>query len=224
MNMRIKKIQFLVFGVGCWILGILGCAPEPYIRPAVPSGMPGIYHKVERGQTLWRIAKSYNVDLEELARINHISDTTAIEIGQVVFVPNGRKSPISTITSSSDDFIWPVKGRVIAAFGSMHNNMINRGLNIQPGTGSDVVASRSGKVVFIDNSFGGFGRTLIIDHGDGFSTVYARNSEILVKSGDEVSRGAVIAKVGSAGRDRSTYLHFEIRKGHISQNPYLYLP
>jgi len=207
-----------------WVVGMLGCAPEPYVRPESVKEMPGIYHKVEQGQTLWRIAKSYNIDLEELTRINHISDATAVEIGQVVFIPNRQKPAALTLTSSSEDFIWPIRGRVIGAFGSVHNNMINRGLNIQPGATADVVASRGGRIVFIDKNFGGFGKTFIIDHGDGFSTVYARNSEIFVKAGDSVSRGSVIARAGTAGRDRSTYLHFEIRKGHVSQNPYFYLP
>jgi murein DD-endopeptidase MepM/ murein hydrolase activator NlpD len=223
--MHIKRTQLWLIGCALLILAIGGCAPEPYIRPAVPSGMPGIYHRVERGQTLWRIAKSYGIDLEELARINHISDTAAIEVGQAVFIPDGRK-PVSppAITASSDDFIWPLKGRVISAYGSVRNEMINRGLNIQPGASADVVASRAGRVVFVDNGFGGFGKTLIIDHGDGFSTVYARNAEILVKPGESVPRGALISRAGAAGRDRSTYLHFEIRKGYVSQNPYFYLP
>jgi murein DD-endopeptidase MepM/ murein hydrolase activator NlpD len=102
--------------------------------------------------------------------------------------------------------------------------MINKGINIQPGGGIDVVASRSGKAVFLCENFGGFGKTLIIDHGDGLSTVYARNYQILVKAGDNIQKGQLIAKAGSAGRDKSVYLHFEVRKGHISQNPYYYLP
>ncbi|MCX5710687.1 MAG: LysM peptidoglycan-binding domain-containing M23 family metallopeptidase [Candidatus Omnitrophica bacterium] len=222
--MQIKRIHFLVLGCGLWVIGIFGCAPAPYVRPSPPAGMPGIYHKVERGQTLWRIAKTYNEDLEELARINHIPDTTALEVGQLIFIPNRQKPAPLPAGTSPDDFMWPLRGRVIATFGSVNNNMINRGINIQPGSSFDIVASRSGKVVFSDNNFVGFGKTLIIDHGDGFSSVYARNSELLVKAGDNVSKGALIAKAGSAGRDKSTYLHFEIRKGHVSQNPYFYLP
>jgi murein DD-endopeptidase MepM/ murein hydrolase activator NlpD len=64
---------------------------------------------------------------------------------------------------------------------------------------------------------------LIIDHGDGFSSVYARNSEVFIKVGENIKKGTVIAKVGSAGRDKNEYLHFQIRKGHIPQNPNFYL-
>ena len=102
--------------------------------------------------------------------------------------------------------------------------MLNKGINIQPYSGSDVVAARSGRVVFYADNFGGYGKTIIIEHEDGLSTVYARNQSVFTKAGESVQKGAVIAKAGSAGRDKNTYLHFEIRKGHIAQNPYYYLP
>jgi murein DD-endopeptidase MepM/ murein hydrolase activator NlpD len=80
-------------------------------------------------------------------------------------------------------------------------------------------------VVFSSDNLKRFSKTIIIDHGDGFSTVYARNAQILVKPGESVQRGTLIAKVGSNSmRDKNTYLHFEIRKSHIPKNPYFYLP
>ena len=166
----------------------------------------------------------YDVDLGELARVNRILDSTSIEIGQLLFIPNRQTVKPAALRYSSEDFIWPIKGRVIASFGQTYNNMINKGINIQPRSGMEVVASRSGRVVFYANGFGGYGKTVIIEHGDGLSTVYARNSDVFIKAGDSVRKGTVIAKAGSAGRDKNTYLHFEIRKGHIPQNPYYYLP
>jgi len=179
--------------------------------------MPGIYHRVEKSQTLWRISKIYNVELDEIAKINHISDTANIEVGQLIFIPNRQKQLSVPIRYSSDDFIWPMRGKVTTAFGQTSNNMINKGINIQPYNNLDVVAARSGRVIFYSDNFGYFGRTLIIDHGDGFSTVYARILEVFIKAGDSVQQGTIIAKTGS-------YLHFEIRKGHIPQNPIFYLP
>ena len=164
------------------------------------------------------------MDLEELARVNRILDSTAIEVAQLLFIPNRQTLKPVTLSYSSEDFIWPIKGRVIAAFGQTYNNMINKGINIQPHSSLDVVASRSGRVVFYADGLGGFGKTIIIEHGDGLSTVYARNSDVFIKAGDSVKKGTVIAKAGSAGRDKNRYLHFEIRKGHMPQNPYYYLP
>jgi len=158
----------------------------------------------------------YNADLEEIVRINHISDATNIEVGQSIFIPSRQKPQAPSIKYSlSDDFIWPLKGKVVVAFGQTSNNMINKGVNIQSYAGN-VVAARSGKVVFFDDHFSGFGKTVIIDHGDGFSTVYAMNSQVFIKAGDYIEKGALIAKAST--------LHFEIRKGHIPQNPLFYLP
>ncbi|MDD4894689.1 MAG: LysM peptidoglycan-binding domain-containing M23 family metallopeptidase [Candidatus Omnitrophica bacterium] len=187
--------------------------------------MPGVYHQVEKGQTLWRISKAYNVDLDEIVRINHIPDAASIEPGQSIFIPSAKQKKQQLFAEASpEDFAWPLKGRVIAGFGQTFNDMINKGINIQKVNDQDVLASRSGKVAFYNNNFESFGKTIIIDHGDGFSTVYARNSEVFVKTGDYVQKRAVIARIGSLGRDRNPYLHFEIRKGHIPQNPYFYLP
>jgi len=209
-----------LFSIGNFI----GCAGAPYVKP-LPPGLPGFYHRVEKGQTLWRISKAYNVDLDEIAGINHIPDTASIEENQLIFIPGHKKEKRAIPAAGApDDFIWPIRGRVIAAFGQTSDNMINKGINIQPQNNLDVVCSRQGKVVFYAGDFGGFGKTIIINHGDGFSTVYARNSEAFIKVGENVAQGALIARAGSSGRDRNTYLHFEIRKGRIPQNPFFYLP
>ena len=187
-------------------------------------GIPGVYHRVEKQETLWRISKIYNVDLDELVRINRISDATSIEVGQLIFIPQRQRPQPSYSKYYGEDFIWPIRGRVIATFGQTFNNMVNKGINIQTYKDSEVVAAQAGKVIFYSANFSGYGKTIIVDHGNGLSTVYARNSEVLVKIGESVEKGTPIAKVGSAGRDKNTYLHFQIRKGHVSQNPYFYLP
>jgi len=200
------------------LMFLSGCATAPLMKPPLAPGAPGIYHQVERGQTLWRISKIYSVDLDELARINHIPDAASIEVGQLIFIPRAKKlQQPPVMPPASDDFIWPVKGKVVAAFGQAFENMVNKGLKIKAYGNKDVVASRSGRVVFCSPDFKGYGNTLIIDHGDGLLTVYARNSQLFIKAGDYVSQGAVIAGIKDA------YLHFEIRKGHIPQNPYFYL-
>ncbi|MFA5177668.1 MAG: peptidoglycan DD-metalloendopeptidase family protein [Candidatus Omnitrophota bacterium] len=222
-----KRIPYLLPTI-CCLLFLSGCATVPYVQPAAvkaPAGLAGTYHRIEKGQTLWKISRIYGVDLEELAKVNRISDATAIETGRQIFIPNRFKpQPPGARYGDNDDFIWPLSGRVTGSFGQTINNMVNQGINIQPYASPEVAASRSGKVVFLSRDFAGFGKTLIIEHGGGLFTVYARNSEVFVKAGDNVQKGAVIARAGSSGRDKNTYLHFEIRKGHISQNPLFYLP
>lgn len=215
----IFKYKLLIF----YLLFLTGCATAPLvIPPKPPQGLPGIYHQVEKGQTLWRISKIYAVELQELVRVNRISDVTNIETGQLIFIP--RHQAIQTLSSKNlgEEFIWPLRGEVISAFGQTFHNTVNKGINIKPDTTDDVVAARTGKVVFSTDSLKGFGKTLIIDHGDGFSSIYARNAQILVKAGDYVQKGSLIAKSGLS-KNKDTYLHFQIRKGHIPQNPYFYL-
>lgn len=204
-----------------WLIFVFGCATVPSGSPAPQSLSAANYHCIQKGETLWRISKIYGVDLDELIRINRISDSTKIEPGQKIFLGEKAKSDVY---SSAEDFSWPVKGRIIADYGQVFGNMANKGINIAGNAGADVTASRSGRVVFYAPVFDDFGKTIIIDHGDGFLTVYARNSEVFVRPGDIVKKGTAIAKIGAAGRDKNTYLHFEIRKKYLAQNPGFYLP
>ncbi len=224
------------------ILGAAGCvSAPPYTRPIAPPAaqfVSGVHHRVEAGQTLWRISKIYDVDIDDILRVNHISGDAAIEIGQMLLIPNRLKQQNIPVKSSMDDFIWPLKGRVIAGFGVCYRNIMNKGINLQGPSGTDVLASRSGRVVFYAGDFGNFGKTIIIDHGDGLRSIYSRVSEVFVRPGEDVQRGVVIARIGSATgqqavvwppiakakRDKGVYLHFEIRKGALAQNPLFYLP
>jgi murein DD-endopeptidase MepM/ murein hydrolase activator NlpD len=217
-----KKLIFILM-----IIGLAGCTSVPsYTGPSLsvlPQGFGGLHHRVEAGQTLWRISRLYAVDIDDIIRLNHISESSTIEIGQVLLIPNRLRPQNIPVQSSGDDFIWPLRGRVIAGFGSTYHNLINRGINIQAPAGSDILATRSGRVVFYASSFGNYGLTIIIDHGDGLRSVYSRISKIFVQPGENVQRGALIGQVGTSVRDKNNYLHFEIRKGSLPQNPLFYL-
>lgn len=210
-------IKFVLY-IGIALL-FSGCASVPTSTPMAPAGVSGVYHRVERGETLWKISRLYSIDLNDLLEVNRIPDASTVEIGQMIFIPHRQTVQPATGVYSGEDFTWPAKGKVIATFRQSFGNVINKGVNIQTRLDAEIVASRSGKVIFCSPSLRGFGKTVIIDHGDGFFTVYARNAEVRVKVGDEVKRGDVIGRM--SGRD--AYLHFEIRKGHIPQNPFYYL-
>jgi murein DD-endopeptidase MepM/ murein hydrolase activator NlpD len=210
------------------ILGIVGCTTvPPYTGPTLPVstlGVAGIRHRVEPGETLWRISRLYGVDIDDIIRLNHISEGTAIEIGQVLLIPSRMKPLNIPVKSEGDDFIWPLRGKVITGFGSNYRNLINKGINIQAQRGSEIYATRSGRVVFYAASFGNYGKTVIIDHGDGLRSVYSRIAEVFVQPGENVLKGALVGRVGDSIRDKNCYLHFEIRKGALPQNPLFYLP
>ena len=222
------------------VLALAGCAETPVIKqpkpPApvaihAPVNKVGAYHRVVKGETLWRIAKDNGVDLETLVEANGLTNAGNIKVGQDILIPRKPEQPGQPVTNvtpltaySKEDFIWPVKGRIFSSFGEKRGSTPNKGVDIQARVGTVVVASRSGRVIFSEDKVRGFGKTVIIDHGDGIQTVYSHNSEILVNIGEDVRQGRPVAKVGSGGRENFPYLHFEIRKKHKPQNPYYYMP
>ncbi len=203
-------------------LTFAGCATSPQITPkprAIPQPqVPGIYHRVEKGQTLWRISKIYGTDLDELIKTNRITDTSNISIGEMIFIPDHLKKPSGT-KINFDDFSSPLAGKTVLGFGQTEQNMINHGIDIMAFQGHNIQAARSGKAVFLSSDFAGFAQTIIIDHNDGFQTVYSGNFEPLIKLGDSVTKGSLIAKL----KNNSNRLHFEIRKNGSAQNPNFYL-
>ncbi|MDP2938877.1 MAG: peptidoglycan DD-metalloendopeptidase family protein [Candidatus Omnitrophota bacterium] len=208
-------------------LNLTGCATQNYtVTPTQAFITQGLYHKVLPGETLWRISQIYNIDLEELVSVNKIPDAAKIEKGQMIFIPGKKATSIiepEKVFPSESNFIWPSKGKVIAYFDQLFQDRLNKGINIQIKPNEEIVSSRAGKVVFAD-SLKGYNQTVIIEHGDGFSSVYALNSQIFAKPNDLVVQGMVIAKADAVKSQQLNFLHFEIRKGSKAQNPLFYLP
>ncbi|MFH1594182.1 MAG: LysM peptidoglycan-binding domain-containing M23 family metallopeptidase [Candidatus Omnitrophota bacterium] len=200
--------------------------PRPTVDLGKPA-VPGFYHEVSRGQTLWNLSKMYNISLDSIIKANYLPDSSKLEVGQLIFIPEVKeKALVSKPARSvkSESFVWPINGKVVSYFGSMKDMTKNKGIDIQSAEGANVVASRSGSVTFADDRLKGYGKTIIIDHQDGYQTVYAHNSQNLVQMNQNVGQGEVVAKVGRSGRANDPTLHFEIRKNHQPQNPFYYLP
>jgi len=116
--------------------------------------------------------------------------------------------------------LWPTTGRLTSTFGSRKdpiskNKKFHSGIDIANLRGTNVWAAARGKVVFSGYK-SGYGKLIIIDHGNGYKTLYAHNSKLLVEVGDTVDKGQTIAKMGSTGRSTGSHLHFEI---HYNDNP-----
>lgn len=116
-------------------------------------------------------------------------------------------------------FIWPARGQVILEFGPKAKGLHNDGINIEAALGTPVYASAGGIVAYAGNELRGFGNLLLIKHPDGWVTAYAHNDRLLVKRGDTVKQGQVIARVGSTGNVTKPQLHFELRKGRQAIDP-----
>jgi murein DD-endopeptidase MepM/ murein hydrolase activator NlpD len=120
-------------------------------------------------------------------------------------------------------FRWPVRGRIVTAFGPKPNGQQNDGINIAVPEGTPIKAAEEGEVAYAGNELKGYGNLILLRHPNGFVTAYAHASELMVKRGDKVKRGQVIGKSGRTGAINSPQLHFEIRKGSTPVDPTPYL-
>ncbi|GMR04568.1 MAG: hypothetical protein BMS9Abin23_0466 [Thermodesulfobacteriota bacterium] len=197
----------------------------------------GVVHTVGKGETLWRICRTYDVDIERVIRANHIKDPTAIKTGKRIYIPGARKvlkvTPYVREASIAADikaaqryrkkFLWPVKGRVLRKFGPRDGGVYNDGIDINIKKKTPVKASHNGRVIYVDDSFRAYGNIIIIKHAEDFYTIYAHNKQNIVTRGDSVSKGEVIATAGREGPGDG-YLHFEVRKGKTPLDPLFFLP
>ena len=126
-------------------------------------------------------------------------------------------------SNNAAGFRWPVRGRVIAGFGPKPTGQQNDGINIAVPEGTPVKASDDGVVAYSGNELKGYGNLVLVRHSNGHVTAYAHASELLVKRGESVKRGQVIAKSGQTGNVSSPQLHFEIRKGATPVDPMQFL-
>ncbi len=188
-----------------------GCATTPTTTPITltpPQAVPqlaGSYYEVQRGETLWGVAHDFGIDVNTLASANRLPDPTRVEPGQRLFIP--------TPPTASQRFLWPARGRSHAAAHAGQGGVL-----IQAAQGSFVRASRSGRVAVAANDLAGFGKTIILDHQDGYVTVYAGLEQLLAQVGADVRQGIPIGRLGKRP------LYFEIRQGIKAQDPLRLLP
>ena len=128
-------------------------------------------------------------------------------------------SPAADTADAAPEFRWPVHGRVILAFKAGTND----GINIAVPEGTSVKAAEAGVVAYAGSELKGYGNLVLIRHPNGFVSAYANNSELMVKRGDTITRGQLIAKSGQTGNVTSAQLHFELRKGSTPVDPTGYL-
>ncbi len=224
-------------------------AREPTITPdvattAVPredTAEPenGIVHVVQPGQTLWRIARAYDVALDTLVEANGVLDPSRVEVGTPIFVPGARATIVvapypappptarlgpAVPPDSSADFLWPVDGGTfLRPFGEKRWHHTHAGIDIRGDRGKNILAARDGVVAFCGRTKTGYGTMVVLDHGDGVQTLYAHAQAVLVKSGEAVRRGQPIALVGRTGNATTEHCHFEIRLENRAVDPMTYL-
>lgn len=196
--------------------------------------LSGVTHKVRKGDTVYSIAKKYDVDAQAIVNYPFnvfVNDETfELAIGQVLVVPGGVKpeevqwSPVARVRQVTPDagtvvasgqFVWPAQGSITQYFAWYH-----KALDIANRAAPPILAADSGTIVvagWLDNY--GYGNRVIIDHGNGLRTLYAHLSRIYVNVGQTVNRGDAIGQMGSTGRSTGTHLHFEVIQNGTTINP-----
>ncbi|MES0491607.1 MAG: M23 family metallopeptidase [Leptospirales bacterium] len=197
------------------------------------SGKYGIWHEGRQGDALKTLAQKYGVQPSDIIAINSISEKTRYLSGsQWVFLPFSEsyieELKIQGIERLSMDvpngeFIWPVEGNRITSRVGNRWGRVHPGLDIATPTGTVVVSALEGEVVQAKFS-GAYGNIISIAHADNYVTRYAHLSKILVKKGDKISKGQIVALSGSTGRSTGPHLHFEVRYKNVILDPEFFLP
>lgn len=212
---------------------VAGCASSPRMSHRQSTINPKV-HVVRRGETLWRISQNYGTTVTALQRANHISDPSTLRTGQRLKIPSRTRVAASTKTgtwtsanpkghSPSAKLAWPLRGRVSSGFGK-RGRTNHDGIDLPAPSGTPIRAAESGRVVHSNSRLAGYGNMIILKHAGKISTVYAHNRANLVKVGEFVKKGQVIAEVGRTGRTTAPHLHFEVRQDGRARNPLNYLP
>jgi lipoprotein YgeR len=228
----------------------LGCATLLALVAACGSAPVGPgYYRVERGDTLSKIARGNRQSVQNIARWNNLSNPDSIEVGQVLRVvpPGGAASTSGAIRSGGSNgsgsasasaaprpapadtapatapvpisLVWPADGTVFRRFDGGNS----KGIDIAAAAGTPIIAAAPGTVVYAGNGLRGYGNLLILKHNADYLTAYAHNRVLLVKEGESVKRGQKIAEMGDTDTDR-VMLHFELRYQGRSIDPSKELP
>ncbi|MHB8879335.1 MAG: peptidoglycan DD-metalloendopeptidase family protein [Myxococcaceae bacterium] len=233
------------------LLLLTGClTPHPGVPPGVSlegehrePELVSARHRVEAGQTLYGIARTYGLSPDDLALANGITDPRTLAVGQELLIPgvpaarpvpaaDGGEPPPETARvtvrpasatarrppgSPSGTLDWPLRGVLYGRFGKKGSEQ-HDGIDLAAPEGTPVKTAAPGKVLFAGEQKG-YGLLAIIEHAGGLVTLYAHNHDLRVKNGQQVAAGQVVATVGESGRTSGPHLHFEVRRGGVPVDP-----
>lgn len=192
----------------------------------------GVLHAVKRGQTLSDIARTYGVSLSQILWANRLEDREYIYPGEEFFIPGAQTSPAFTYLQMAGGkkslFAWPVRGVLTSGFGPRIHPIsgepdFHEGIDIEVPEGTDVYASCAGRVLQAGRH-SGYGLYIVLEHSNGYRTLYGHLSEIGVYRGQFVEGGQRIARSGNTGNSTGPHLHFEILQYGRPLNPLALLP
>ena len=188
--------------------------------------MNGVSHKVRRGENLSSVAKTYGIDITQIVDANDLASGT-LNAGQNLFIPNARLSSASMRNFYGEQFVWPARGGISSPFGYRSNpfsglRTYHAAIDIVVSLGTKVKATCDGKVA--DTGYNSvFGNYVILKHANGYQSLYAHLSQILVREGTSVAQGAIVGLSGNTGQSTGPHLHFSIFKNGQAVDPRKYV-
>jgi hypothetical protein len=221
------------------LLGPAACARVQV--PIPPPGPEGSFHVVGI-ETLAELAARQGVPLEDLAEINGMAPDARLEPGQVIFLLAPPSRPVTVQgppvapevdkdeggpalgTRAAVQLAWPVReGRMSSSYGRRWGKQ-HEGIDLAAPVGTPVLAAKDGLVLYAGNTVKGYGNMVVLSHEGDLLTAYAHTSVLLVRKGERVRAGQMIARVGQTGHATAPHLHFEVRQGQVPKNPLRFLP
>ena len=194
-------------------------------------------YKIKKGDTLYKIAKCSSTNVLEIKNKNTNLNEKKLIVGSVINLPyysidncklkskkiSKRNRSIKKSIKSKEIFIWPVQGSIITYFGKQKGGRKNDGINIISVKGNPVRAAMTGKVIYRGNELLAWGNLIIIKHKNNWTTAYAHLDKLLVKKGEIIKTGDIIASVGATGNVDKSQLHFQVRKNSKPLDPMKFL-
>lgn len=183
----------------------------------------GVLHIVVDGDTIWSLSARYGIDIEAINTANQ-KTSDLIFAGETLFIPGGKRGRLENSPSraAGPRFLWPAKGDLTSGYGTRWGRM-HSGIDLAADTGAPVVSAKAGYVTYA-GWLGSYGYAVILEHNQGYSTLYAHLSDYTVENGDLIATGALLGYVGSTGLSSGPHLHFEIHHQGVPVNPLNLLP
>jgi len=222
------------------------------LKPGTTLRIPnqdGIFIKAAKNDTVEKLADKYGSFVESVYVANQIDKNTPLVAGKELFLPGAakvaavaespspgvkrmagrttRRTIATVVVTSSGRLRWPVMGQISSPFGWRRSpfgrrRVFHSGLDIRAPRGRGIVSAGEGRVVYA-GWMSGYGKTVVISHAGGITTLYGHCSSLMVGSGSYIRRGQLIARVGSTGRSTGNHLHFEVRRNSTPMNPLRFL-
>lgn len=199
-------------------LSVIGCAT--YEPP--PDTDSSRHYIVKEQDNLHSIAFAFEITVSQLKDANPWMNTSRVTAGMRLTIPSISATTRLLSAPQPGRFIWPIKQFDVSSDFGYRKGSLHAGIDLQAPRGTEVYAAAAGEVVFSGRQ-NGYGRMVILDHGNDLQTVYAHNSDNLVYEGQYVKQGQLIASVGRSGRATGYHLHLEFRRNGKAVKPSEYL-